>query len=240
MPKLFAALLCIFFLVRQSYGQDSASATEFIRNARNSAVSSYYQFAGKQARLYNGIDHTGYYSSIKGTAYYVNDSLLKGTVVYDGLLYKDVSMIYDTYQDEVVILHFNGLRMSLLSEKLREFTFRNHHFVRHVYDSLAASSVPTGFYDYLYEGKVTALVHRITRLEEKVTDVVTREFLLNDKYYIYKNGVYHAFKGYHGLLVALRPKSKEVKRHLKKNKIRFKDDPEWAIVEAAKYYDTLN
>lgn len=240
MPKLFATFLCLISLACHSSGQDPAAAAAFIADARNSAVNAYYQFTGRQARLYNGIDHTGYYSSIKGTAYYVNDSLLKGSVVYDGLLFKDVPLIYDMYQDEVVTLHFNGLKMTLLSEKVKEFTFRQHHFVRHVYDSLAASSVPTGFYDYLYEGKVTALMHRIKRLDEKVTDVIVREFLPNDKYYIYENGVYHSFKTYHGLLNALKRKKSEIRRYLKKHKIKFREDPERAIVEAARYYDTLN
>lgn len=239
MPKLLFHCICLIFFANGSLAQEPAAGTDFIKEAHDRAVQSYYDFTGKQARLFNGIDHTGYYNTILGTAYYVNDSLVKGNIVYDGLLYQQVPMTYDMYQDEVVIVHFNGLKISLLSEKVKEFTFRGHRFVRHLYDSLAQVTLPTGFYDYLYEGKISVLVKRVKRLEERVTDVVTKEFLSDNKYYIFNNGAYHSFRNLRGLLAALPDKSREIRRYLKRNKMRFKADPENTILTAAKYYDSL-
>lgn len=239
MPKQVSALISLVFLCALATAQDSISVNQFVSEARSNAVKSYYKFTGNQARLYNGTDHTGYLSSIKGLAYYVNDTLANGSVVYDGLLYDNVPMLYDVYKNEVVILHFSGLKISLLSEKLKEFDFRGHHFIRLVYDSLAKSTVPTGFYDLVYRGDFTMMIRWNKRLEEKVTDEVIREFVNDDRYYIVRDGVYLNFKGQHGLLSVFKDHAAAVRRYLKKNGIKFRFTPELAIVEASKYYATF-
>jgi hypothetical protein len=243
MPKqLLFFFSCFFVTAGASFGQDSATENHFVKDAESNAVDAYYRFTDKRARLYNGTEHIGYLYNIKGFAYYVQNTWDKGSVFYDGLLFEQVPMLYDLYQDVVVILHFNGYRLNLLSERVKEFNLLDHHFVRYVYDSMAPplSTVPvTGFYDQLYEGKIMVLAKRQKLLDEKLTDVVEYEFLPKTSFYIYKDSVYHSCKTYRGLRNALSDKSKDVRRYLRKNKIKFKDNPEYAIVQAAKYYDTL-
>lgn len=242
MPKQLLSLLYCTILSVAVFAQDSAADNRFIKEAEDNAIASYYRFTDKRARLYNGTEHIGYFYAIKGNAYYLTESWIKGTVVYDGLFFGDVPMIYDIYKDEVVVLHFNGYRMNLLSEKVKEFDFSGHHFVRYMYDSLVPSgtTVPvTGFYDMLYNGKITVMAKRIKWLDEKLTDVVEQEFLPKNNFYIYRDSLYHSCNSYRGLLNALKDHSKDVRRYLRKNKIKYKEDPERAIIEAAKYYDTL-
>lgn len=241
MPRQLLIFLCCIITAGAAFAQDSATENHFIKDAETKAVDAYYQYTGKRARLYNGVEHLGYFYTIKGNAYYLTDAWQKGSVLYDGLFYDNVSMMYDIYKDEVVILHFNGYRLTLLSEKVKSFTLPAHRFVRMVYDSLAAArtTLPTGFYEYVYEGKTNAYAKRIKILDEKLTDVVEQEFLVANNYFIYNNGLYHSCSTLRGLRNALQDKSKEVRRYLRKNKIKFKENPEYAIVAAVKYYDTL-
>jgi hypothetical protein len=240
MPKLLSTLFYILFSV-SLYAQDSESEAAFVRNARNYAVKSYYQFTGLQARLYNGTEHTGYLNSIIGNAYYLTDSLSLGQVFYDGLAFSPVQMRYDIFKDELVIKHFSGLQITLLSEKLRDFSFRNRHFVRYVYDSLARIGVPTGIYEHMFESsKFTVLARRIKTLEEKVTDEVIREFFEDDHYYLIKEGKQYYFKSRKSFLKAFGPKSGQVRRHLRKLKINYRKQRDTAIIEAAKFYEQLN
>lgn len=238
-PKNTFALTCLVLLNTLVLAQDSSSVNQFISEARNNAVRSYYNYTGNQLRLFNGIDHIGYFSGISGIAYYVNDTMDIGSITYDGMVYDKVPMLYDIYKEEVVILHFSGRKISLLAEKTKEFSFRKHRFQRIVYDSLAQSSVPTGFYDLVYQGDFTMMIRRSKMYEEKVADIVSREFIDNNKYYVLRNGVYRSFKGQHGLLSVFKDHAGAVRRYLRKRQITFRFTPELAIVEASKYYETL-
>lgn len=199
----------------------------------------YNRFNEKQSRLYNGILHIGYAFKIIGYAYWQKD-MQKGTIVYDELEFTDVPMLYDVYKDQVVIQHSNHFNMlGLISEKVKEFTLANHHFIRLQADSLSRSPIITGFYDELYKGQLTVLVKRVKIIEETVKDEVERRFIGQDLFFIKKDEIYHAIKNYKTLLLVLNDKAKEVKQYLRRNRIKFKKDRENAIAKAAAYYDSL-
>jgi hypothetical protein len=241
MPKQLLFTLCCTVISVAACAQDSATESRIIKEAQDNAVASYYKFTDKRARLYNGVEHVGYLYTIKGFAYYLTDQWVKGSVVYDGLAFEQVPMMYDAYRDKVIVLHFNGYRLTLLSEKVTGFDLHGHHFVRHSYDSLAKSSLPTGFYDYLYQGKkTTVLARRLKLLDEKLTDRVEQEFLPSTNYTIYKDSIYHSCNSRRALLHTFGNRMKDVRRYLRKNKIKYKQDRENTIIQAAKYYDTLN
>jgi hypothetical protein len=240
MPKLLSTLFCILFSASLC-AQDSLAEAALVKNARDFAVQSYYQFTGHRARLYNGTEHTGYLNSIIGNAYHITDSLSIGQIYYDGLAFFPVQMRYDILKDELVIKHYSGLQISLLSEKVQEFTFRNRHFVRHVYDSIARIGVPTGIYEHMFEGrKITVLARRSKKLEEKVTDAVIREFIEDDHYYLLKEGKYNYFKSKTSFLKAFGPDGRQVRKHLRKAKINYRKQRDAAILESAKFYEQLN
>jgi hypothetical protein len=240
MPKLLSTLFCILFSASLC-AQDTVAEAALVKNARNYAVQSYYKFTGSQARLYNGIEHTGYLNSIIGHAYHITDSLTTGRINYDGLAFFPVQMRYDILKDEVVIKHFSGLQISLLSEKVQDFTYLNHYFVRHIYDSIAHIGVPTGIYEHMFEGsRLTVLARRSKKLEEKVTDEVIRAFIDDDRYYLLREGKYIFFKSRTSFLRAFGAEAGQVRRHLRKLKINYRKQRDAAIIESAKFYEQLN
>lgn len=229
--------LCLITAGYSIKAQDISADTSFVRAASTNAVSLYYQFTDKQARLYNGTEHLGYPSSYIGHAYFLTNELQKGNLVYDGLAFKDVPMLYDIYKDELIILHFNNYtKIALLNEKLQTFLLNGHQFVYIVRDSLRVP-LATGIYDKLYSGSITAYAKRSKIVEERVTDHIEREFTEHISYYILKNGTYHTVKTYKGLLNVFKDRSREIRQYLRKNDIKFRKNPEAAIVNAATYYD---
>jgi len=198
----------------------------------------YNQFIEKESRLYNGIEHLGYLYTIKGYAYWL-EKMKKGTIVYDELEYTNVPMLYDLVKDQVIIMHYNHIIMlGLVSEKVKEFTLADHHFIR--LDSIAHPSLITGFYDEVYKGRLTVLVKRKKFIEERIKDELEREFLKDDRYFIVKDDTYYAVKSYKTLLTILDNKTTGIKQYLRKNRIKYKKDPETAIAKATAYYDSLN
>jgi hypothetical protein len=200
----------------------------------------YNPFIHKQSRLYNGIEHLGYSLRIKGHAYFLHKELNTGSLVYDELEFANVPMLYDLLKDQVIVQHSNGFsKVGLVSEKVKEFTLLNHHFIRLEGDSLSSSPIITGFYDELYTGKLTVLAKRIKFIDEQIKDELEREFLQHNYFFIKKEGVYYTIKNYKGLLSVLKDKAPAVKQYLRKNRIKFRKGPENAIVKATAYYDSI-
>lgn len=240
MVKLTVFIICFAAILNTGKAQDNVNVPATSPTIIN-AGGVYNPFIHKQSRLYNGIEHLGYSIRIKGHAYFLANKLQTGTVVYDELEFANVPMLYDLSKDQVVVLHFNSYsKIGLVSEKVKEFTLLNHHFIRLKADSLTASPIITGFYDEIYTGTLKVYAKRIKFIEETIKDELEREFLQHDLFFIKKEDAYYAVKSYKGLLNVLNDKAPAVKQYLRKSRIKFRKGPENAIVKATAYYDSLN
>lgn len=199
----------------------------------------YNPFIEKQSRLYNGVEHLGYAYKIKGHAYFMQNELSIGTIVYDGLEFANVPMLYDLFKAQVVVQHLDGFsKIGLISSKVRSFTLLNHHFVR--LDSMPGTPINGGFYDELYTGNTKVLAKRRKYIEEVVKDELERTFIEADPVFIQKDGTYYYIKTYKSLLTVLKDKAPQVKQYLRKNRLKFRRTPENTILKAAEYYDSIN
>lgn len=224
-----------------AFAQDIAADSNNAPAATHNAITSYHLYIDKQSRLYNGIEFYGYAPTIEGFPYFQENTWKRGHIVYDGIAYDTVQMMYDIVKDRVVILHYNNFfRLSLFNEKIKEFTIMDHHFVRMEHDSLKSSPPVTGFYDQLYMGATTSVLARRSKfIEETVKETVERKFILQDQFYILKEGVWHIIRTKSALLAVLKEHKREVKQQLRRKKLKFRKDKENAIIQAASFYDSL-
>jgi len=238
MVKFALLIICFVPFAQPGLAQNHINAPAALPTIVN-AGNVYNPFIEKQSRLYNGVEHLGYSFKIKGHAYFLQKELQTGSIVYDGLEFINVPMLYDLLKDQVIIQHFNGFtKIGLVQEKVTAFTLNGHHFIR--LDSLVDATLITGYYDELYTGRLKVLVKRGKYVEETIKDELEREFIQKDLFFIQKEGTYHEIKNYKGLLTLLKDRSKEVKQYLRKNRIKYRKGPENAIVKATAYYDSLN
>jgi hypothetical protein len=237
-PAVLVFCFAVFFIPGKAQNTANTSATSpVIVNAGDV----YNPFIEKQSRLYNGIEHQGYSFRIKGHAYFIQKELTTGSIVYDGLEFANVNMIYDLLKDQVIIQHNNNFsKVGLVSEKVKEFSLLNHHYIRLVADSISRSPLITGFYDEAYKGRLNVLIKRTKWIEETIKDELEREFISTDHFFIQKEGIYYSVRNYKGLLNVLKDRSKEVKQYLRKSRIKYRKGAENAIVKAVVYYDLLN
>jgi hypothetical protein len=234
-------LICACWTASKAGAQDSALANKTTQAAIHEAVTSYHLYTDKQSRLYRGIEYFGYSPSIEGIPFFLENTWQRGHIVYDNIAYDTVLMMYDLVKDRIVILHYNGFyRLSLFGEKIKEFSFLDHHFVRLEHDSLRNSAPVTGFYDMLYTGNVSVVVRRSKFIEETVREQVERKFITKDRFYIRtSDGVFHTIGTKGSLLSQLKDHSREVKQHLRRNKLRFRQEKEKTILQAVTFYDSL-
>jgi hypothetical protein len=218
--------------------QDSSST----QTSTSNAIAFYNKYIGEDAHLYNGSEHTLYDFRIKGHPYFETNLLQVGFICYDDVLYRQVVLGYDIVRDEITTNRYNNnFRISLANAKVAYFSLLNHYFVRLEQDSINKTVLTGGFYDRLYNGHLKLFAKRVKKINETVTADEGDKlwFEENDLYFIQRNKKYYPIKDKNELFEFFKDIKKDLKKYLRKNKIKFKDDPESAILSSVKYYDQL-
>jgi hypothetical protein len=234
--KLLLSCTTLFFSVISTLAQETPG-NDSLRKAQ---LLAYHDVTvQQQQRLYNGKEHTGYSPRIKGHAYYLTREWQYGSVLYDGVHYKDVAILYDSYKDQVVVKHPNDqFIVSLVSPKVNSFTIAGRRFIPLEADQ--PQNIKGGFYELLTDGTVQVLAKRWKTMREYINVTMEYEFMEHNQYIIKKDGTYNIIRSEGKLLDVLGDKRAEVKQYLKKNGIRYKKTPEEAIVKAVEYYQSLS
>lgn len=237
-------LLCFSsaFFMGRSFAQTNLPDTASLQIAS----ANFYKAIGQESRLYNGHEYQPYDLRIKNNALFPYDAKtwVIGDVDYDNITYSGVPMMYDIYKDVVVVQLYNRFSMfTPLSERVQNFSFSGHHFIRIEADQIAdnKAELVTGFYDQLYSGKIEILAKRRKTLQNSSNAVAAPEtfFSETNDYYLKKGNVYYKIGSKGSILKLLKDKKGELQKHIKQNNIRFGDDPEFAMVKIASYYDQI-
>jgi hypothetical protein len=232
--------------IGKSFGQAAPGDSSYLHATVNQSVVNFYKAIGQESRLYNGHEYNPYDPRIKGTALFPYDtqSWELGEVNYDGIIYKNVPIKYDIYKDVVVVLLYNKFSMfTLLSHRVHDFTFANHHFIRLNADSLVndKSGISNGFYDELYGGKIVSMLAKRIKTIQNSTNLDTPEltFASHDDYYLRKGNSYFKVSSQSSILNVLKDKKNVLQQYIRQNNIRFKDNREDAMARIVAYYDHL-
>jgi hypothetical protein len=236
MPKRLFYILLICILSQHVTAQN-ADDTTLRENALN-AIGVYYQNLGQESPLYNGSQYIEYaYTLQEGNPFFQVANFINGNVNLDGMIFRDVPMLYDIVKDQLIIQDFQKVyKINLPADRIQQFLLLGHLFVR----LDASDQVKTGFYDQLYKGKIALFAKREKKILEKYSNIqISKVVISQNVYYIKKDGVYYTVKNKSSLFSVLKSKKKEVQQYLKANDIKFKREPERAMIMAVKYYDQL-
>jgi len=231
----------------KTFGQTGQNDTVNSQRALNNITANFYITIGQQSRLYSGHEYLPYDRAIKGTALYPLDAQTWaiGEVTYDGIVYKGVPLMYDVYKDVLITLLYNHFSMyTLLTERVSDFTFSGHRFVRVNADGLIddKSGIATGFYDQLYGGKTEVLARRTKTIQNSTNQTLALEtyFIAHNDYYIKKGNVYYKVSGQGSFMNVLKDKKQALQKFMKDNSFKFRTDPEAAMARLAAYYDQVS
>jgi hypothetical protein len=234
-------LPAVFFLLplKQIFAQSSPDDSLSLAKTVNNTLSIYFQSAGDQSRLYNGTEYTGYpFNFAEGSPFFLTNQPQKGSVMYDGVEYRDVNLQYDELSDKIIMQDENH-RIQLSNERISRFAIGNNQFVSIVNDSLDPSAPATGFYNILYEGNPAVLKKEIKSIRQiySYSQEATRLIDVKTNYYFRKNNQYTRIDNQKELLNFFPDRKKEIQHYIKTNKLGFKKDPDNLLVKVAVYYD---
>jgi len=240
---LFSAVMnmCV---CQASLAQMSAADSSSRQSALNNAITLYNTSLGYQAPIFTGPEYYSYPPYIKGNACFLDvNAFTPGSVYYDGTLYSHIFMLYDLYTDQVAIMLPNHVsKFNLLKERVKSFDFLKNHFINIDADTLNNNTIlKSGYYDQLYKGKLEVLAKYAKSIQTSTSSISGLEnyFSSSKDYYLGKDNSYQTINSQGALLDILKDKKKELKQYIKANKIRYRDNPEEAMVKIATYYDHL-
>jgi hypothetical protein len=238
LKTIFPLLLCAPII---SFAQSSQQDTTFLFSSVIQAKKMYAQTIQGQARLYNGSDYLEYRQTGEEHPYYLENDWVLSTVQYSGEYFENVPIYYDLTTDKIITEHYySSNKMQLVSELVSSFTFHDRLFVRLITNESKGISLKTGFYEVLYSGQLMLYAKHMKSYYQRIQfEELVVSFVEKNRYYIYKNNVFYEVSSKSTALHVLSDKGQELKHYLKKNHIKFKSDPETALVAMMKYYDTI-
>jgi hypothetical protein len=239
---LVVGILCALItsdLHAQTPGPDSSSQ----QDALNSAKSYYYASLGKESPLFNGEEYYPTDPIIKGNAFFLEiNSFTNGSVVYCGITFRNVPLMYDVFGDQLVVLLYNKFsEYTLIKDKVSSFDLNGHHIIN--IDSLALpanAAIKAGFYDEVYKGKMQALVKRSKNIQTtSSTSTLESYFNASIDYYLKKNNVYYTVNSKGELLDVLKDRKKDIQQFIRTQQLNYRKDPVEALAKIAAYYDQI-
>jgi hypothetical protein len=233
-------LICFLLFSATVIGQPYRSDSVFYSAAFSNAVDKFHQFRGDQSDLYNGIQFIGYPKIVNGFPFFNSDNWETGTVLYDSILYSNINLKYELVKDQVVVRHPGDMNMILLfSPRIKSFTLGDKYFVYINQDD--RNMLHTGFYQLLYKGPISVFAKRVKIISETITDMhLDQRFTETDRYYIEKEGVYYNVHNAKTILSLVKDHKKEIQQFLRRNKLKYKKDPELTLVKAAEFYHQIS
>ena len=240
MKIIFAAYIFLLFVLPLNAQQALPDSAVLLQSVSNTLLA-YKSEMGNNLHVFNGALYLRGGHGVKGTPFFITDSLLNSTVLYDGGRYESVPLHYDLVTDAVVTPSFNKQQeIKLVPEKLPWFSIAGHSFVRIVADSTTPSFITTGYYEKLYDGPLMVLARRqkIARLSGSLSDGETRYELYNN-YFVQVNNAFYRADDKSDFLAATGYKKELIGKFIKDSSINFKKDRETAMARVAAYYAQL-
>jgi hypothetical protein len=220
------------------FSQETNTDTSFLALSKKKQISLYTTAIEYQSRLYNGSDYIVYQSHYEEHPYFKIDDWATGSIVYWDELYENIPILYDLSTDQVITENRGGHPIKLVAEKVQSFTVSEHTFVRLTREG--NNKINDGFYDRLYDGNVKVYARLMKTYRETLNNKeVIPSYTEGIRYYVVKDGIFHTVKTKKSVLQILVDRKQEMKTFVRKNRIRFKNNREVAIVRVIEYYDSL-
>lgn len=188
-----------------------------------------------QGRIYNAA-----YDGVKGTQY-LSDTWQEGQVELLGHSYTGLPLLYDIFQDELVMSYRQASSLDyvqLIKGYITRFVLGQRLFINIEYSAYRDLRLEPGFYELLVNNSASLLMKR--RMEIQPENSVSTFVRRDDRYLVFNGQAFRiSRKGIFFKAIGDAYK-KQVQRFMKKNNIRLNKratDAEWlAVVE---YLNTL-
>jgi|WetSurMetagenome_2_1015567.scaffolds.fasta_scaffold00002_31 hypothetical protein len=190
--------------------------------------------------LYNGRLWRNLYSRVKGTPFLFTEDFVNGTVTMGETEFKNVSLKYDIYNDEIIAISDKGFIVQLNKEMVNAFSLNYHDRVFSFLKVNADTTKnPEGFVNVLVDGKVSLYVKYKKNILFLAVDNKYDLFNQVQKIYIMKDGEVYPVNSRGDLFGLLSSHKQELKSFIKSRSSRISKSVPDSFVPVIEYYNTL-
>ena len=240
-PTLFISIFLFQTIIAVAQSKtDSSIYHESLTNT----VQYFKKSIKENLHLFEGDEYVyppSFGQKIFGFPYYFSDGLLPGSIYYNGQFYDNVMMRFDLLNEKVVIIdpYFN-VPIELHNEKIDSFFIDQHEFIQMTPRNDDALHTNRFFYERLYNGKeILWSIHEKKLMLSAKAEEQSANYVQYDQYYLQKDSVFFGFDGKKKLLSLLSDKKSELKKFIRKNKLKFKTGSEKSFIKIIQYYDQI-
>ena len=214
-------------------------STEFILAASTDSTVIQLNPSDKQLLL-NGRIWRNQFSKAIGDQFFLTNTLLKGSVTFNGWKFNNLDLKYDIANDELVlnIESYPGILMN--KEMVDSFSLvyenRNYHIINAGIDTF---SVLRGYVNVLYDGPSTMYVKYTKKIQPLAVDGRFDLFVPENLIYLRKDTEIVPITGKKKLLNLLGDKKKEIRSFLKSSGIKLTRKDPGTFIPVLKYYDSI-
>lgn len=189
--------------------------------------------------LYSGVEWQPAIPTAAGHEFFLTSESLYGTISIDGIIFKDVRMKYDIFNDDLVVLWTNGSPIVIDNKKVDEFTIVYNGLPRRFVNLRETYPGIRGFAEIMYQGASQVIAKYIKVVTKNPAAANYAEFSEETRYYLVLNGSCSQVKNRSSFLDLLGEYELPVKKYIRqKNLYLSQTSPEGFIIAAA-YYDSL-
>jgi hypothetical protein len=189
--------------------------------------------------LYNGRVWRNLYSRVVGDQFLFTTDFMPGSVTIANRLYKDLSLKYDIYNDQILTVTDLRIIIQLNKEMIDRFTISyngiNYDFVRLVPDSLESLD---GYFNVLYEGNLSLYVKYRKQILPLEVEHKYDLFEQSRKIYLEKDGKAYPVRSKIALFKVLKDKKQKIKTFVKSSKLIVSKKEPRSFIPVVRYYDS--
>ena len=226
-------LLLMFWschLLAQNVGREQSLDSTAVR---------YLKMANRQSALYYGYDQEGQ-PRTTNHPYLKDVQYTKARLSYHNVIYPEALLRLDLSRDELLTLSPEFRHIVLFPENVDFVELHGKHIIYFRRDSLPGCPSP-GYYILLYSGNCKVFEKNIATLMSDSEGNRMRYFYsFTTRYYLYKDGVYYIIRNQRGLLKALNPYKKELKRFISSNHLGINTNAEAFLIRTISEYEKIS
>jgi hypothetical protein len=191
--------------------------------------------------LYNGILWRNLYYKVREDQFLFSNELLPGSLTINGKTFINISLRYDIYNDEIMILKNPGEIIQLNKEMVDSFSliFKNktYKFVK-IRENTARGF--NGYVNVLYKGRNALYVKYKKEIEPLAVDHKYDQFYLTKRIYLVKDSIVYTITGKSALYKILNEDKTQIRNYIKKNKLRVSKQIPGSFIPVIAYCDSIS
>jgi hypothetical protein len=244
LTKFFGILTMLFVVISvfnttlhaQLSTRDSLLYHTSIQNAKKV----YYDNIGDQAAKYNGSQYLGYTVSFSdGQPYFKANELVNGSILYDGVKFDKVQIMYDEVAG-CVIMQDSSHRIQLVNERLSSFSLHESNFER-LEKKGNSPLISSGFYQVLHKGNISLYKKETKKMIDKFSNAneLAVLFEIHHYYYVLKDGHYYEINKKKDFLTLFTNREKEITKYINDQHLNFRKDKDEMMTKVIEFYNQL-